>query len=501
MDAGLVAALAADRRAGLAALEVDEMHVPHVSDAVEPSVIVLLNLSRDQLDRVGEINVIERTLRAGLARHPKAVVVANCDDVLMTSAAYDSPNVVWVAAGGGVGERLGQLSAQRRGHRPRRGATGTPPAPTSNDPARSGGSTTTPCTGPTAWPCRCGWRCRARSTGATPPRPWPPPSRWALTRPRPSRRYRGSTRSPDATGPSASASTRRGSCWPRTRPAGRRRCRWWTSTRPGWSSRSTGRCPTARTCRGCGTCASSTSRRPPTVVAAGERGTDLAVRLGYAGVEHTLVHDTVAAIASCPPGRVEVVANYTAFLQLQRSVGAPWLTRQVRIGLVLPDVMGTYGDGGNAVVLRQRLRLAGHRRRDRRDHAGRSGAGVVGPVHAGRRGGLRAAAGHPAPAAVPRAAARGRPRRARAGDLRGRSRCSGTGTRRRRGNGSTASALLDATTSPQDARTIGELVSKPLLAGLDPTAHRLREPPRRHRPWTGGVAVGRGGQGRGQPVR
>ena len=54
------------------------------------------------------------------------------------------------------------------------------------------------------------------------------------------------------------------------------------------------------------------------VVAAGERGTDLAVRLGYAGVEHTLVHDTVAAIASCPPGHVEVIANYTAFLQLNR---------------------------------------------------------------------------------------------------------------------------------------------------------------------------------------
>ncbi|MFI5781351.1 type 1 glutamine amidotransferase [Nocardia sp. NPDC051570] len=32
----------------------------------------------------------------------------------------------------------------------------------------------------------------------------------------------------------------------------------------------------------------------------------------------------------------------------------------VRIGLVLPDVMGTYGDGGNAVVLRQRLRLRGY---------------------------------------------------------------------------------------------------------------------------------------------
>src|SRR5882757_1032043 len=101
MDAGLVAALANARNAGLAALEVDEMHVPHVADAVEPAVVVLLNLSRDQLDRVGEINYIERTLRSGLARHPDTVVVANCDDVLMTSAAYDSPHVVWVAAGGG----------------------------------------------------------------------------------------------------------------------------------------------------------------------------------------------------------------------------------------------------------------------------------------------------------------------------------------------------------------------------------------------------------------
>ena len=54
------------------------------------------------------------------------------------------------------------------------------------------------------------------------------------------------------------------------------------------------------------------------VVAAGERGTDLAVRLSYAGVEHTLVHDTVRAIESCPPGHVEFIANYTAFLQLNR---------------------------------------------------------------------------------------------------------------------------------------------------------------------------------------
>lgn len=165
MDAGLVAALAAHRDAELAVLEVDEMHVPHISDAVDPAVVVLLNLSRDQLDRVGEINVIERTLRAGLARHPDAVVVANCDDVLMTSAAYDSPNVVWVAAGGAWSNDSVSCPRSARSsfaRPPLRKTTGTPPAPTSSGPPRTGGSTTPRCMGPTGWRCRCGWHCQAR---------------------------------------------------------------------------------------------------------------------------------------------------------------------------------------------------------------------------------------------------------------------------------------------------------------------------------------------------
>ena len=52
---------------------------------------------------------------------------------------------------------------------------------------------------------------------------------------------------------------------------------------------------------------------PADVVAAGERAADLSVRLLYAGAEHTTIPDPMAAIASCPPGRVEVLANYTAF--------------------------------------------------------------------------------------------------------------------------------------------------------------------------------------------
>ena len=63
MDAGIISALLAGRNAEVLALEVDELHVPQVADKINPQALVLLNLSRDQLDRVGEINKIERALR------------------------------------------------------------------------------------------------------------------------------------------------------------------------------------------------------------------------------------------------------------------------------------------------------------------------------------------------------------------------------------------------------------------------------------------------------
>ena len=56
------------------------------------------------------------------------------------------------------------------------------------------------------------------------------------------------------------------------------------------------------------------------VIAAGERATDLAVRLLYADIDHKLVHDPVEAIRACPPGRVEVLANYTAFRDLKKDL-------------------------------------------------------------------------------------------------------------------------------------------------------------------------------------
>ncbi|OMC31857.1 UDP-N-acetylmuramyl peptide synthase [Mycobacterium sp. GA-1841] len=318
MDAGLVAALAAAREASLAALEVDEMHVPHVSDAVDPSVIVLLNLSRDQLDRVGEINHIERTLRGGLARHRDAVIVANCDDVLMTSAAYDSPNVVWVAAGG----------------------------------SWAGDSVSCPRSGEIIVRDGRDWY----STGSDFKRPSP---QWwfddthiygpdglvlPMTLSLPGTVNRGNATQAVAAAVALGADPARAVAAVsgvdevagryRTVQIGSHTARILLAKNPaGWQE-----ALSMVDKHGAGVVISVNGQVPDgedlswlwdvrfehfddtVVVAAGERGTDLAVRLGYAGVEHSLVHDTVAAIESCPPGHVEVIANYTAFLQLNRRI-------------------------------------------------------------------------------------------------------------------------------------------------------------------------------------
>ena len=99
MQTGVATALMVGRDAHLAALEVDEMNMPDIAGRVSPEAIVLLNLSRDQLDRVGEIGTVEKRLRDAVNANPQATIIANCDDPLVVSAAWDAPKVVWVAAG------------------------------------------------------------------------------------------------------------------------------------------------------------------------------------------------------------------------------------------------------------------------------------------------------------------------------------------------------------------------------------------------------------------
>ena len=232
MDAGLVSALALSPDAALAALEVDEMHVPHVSDAVHPAVIVLLNLSRDQLDRVGEINHIERTLRAGLARHPDAVVVANCDDVLMTSAAYDCPHIVWVAGGSWANDsvscpRSGEVIVRDGSDWHSTGSDFKRPTPQWwFDEVNLYGPDGLTLPMRLSLPGKVNRGNAAQAVAAAVALVPIRPPRWP--------RCRRSTRSPGDIRPFRWVSTPRESCWPRTPPVGRRRCRWSTRAPTGW---------------------------------------------------------------------------------------------------------------------------------------------------------------------------------------------------------------------------------------------------------------------------
>src|SRR5579859_4085129 len=99
MEAGLVSALAKAPDAKFAVLEVDEKHVPAMLRKTSARVIVLLNLSRDQMDRAAEIWLLARRWREALAAAPDCLVIANADDPLVAWAAGAARRVTWVAAG------------------------------------------------------------------------------------------------------------------------------------------------------------------------------------------------------------------------------------------------------------------------------------------------------------------------------------------------------------------------------------------------------------------
>jgi len=98
MPPGHVAALAASH-ADRAVLEVDEVYLPRVLTATGATVVVLLNLSRDQLDRTNEVRMVAGRWRAALAAAPHTHVVANADDPLVVWGAGVARDVHWVGAG------------------------------------------------------------------------------------------------------------------------------------------------------------------------------------------------------------------------------------------------------------------------------------------------------------------------------------------------------------------------------------------------------------------
>ncbi|NIH81329.1 Mur ligase family protein [Amycolatopsis viridis] len=317
MPDGIIAALAQRPDAPLAVLEIDENYVAEVARRLEPACLVLLNLSRDQLDRVGEVRSVERALRQAIAGLPGTAVVANCDDPLATSAAMASARPVWVSAGGSWDEdsRACGRCGQPIDHdgllwrcgcglaRPRPDWVLTDGAAVGADgrtvpidlrlPGRANAANATMAVAAAALlgldPAAAGQRLTTISDVAG--------------------RYRQTT-----------LAGHRVRILLAKNPAG------WRETLPLLDERSAvvvavnGREADGRDLSWLWDVPFELLRDRP-VVAAGERSADLAVRLTYAGVAHQRCADPVRAVEGLAPGPVELVANYTAFRQLGQRIG------------------------------------------------------------------------------------------------------------------------------------------------------------------------------------
>ncbi|MGP9722709.1 MurT ligase domain-containing protein [Corynebacterium sp. AOP40-9SA-29] len=328
MDAGVISALLAGRDRERIVLEVDELHVPAIAKKLDCDVLVLLNLSRDQLDRVGEINKIERVLRECVEARPGMTVVANCDDVQVTSVAWDCPNVVWVSAG--VGFTGDSTSCPRTGG----AVVRTEKQDGSPDwyavkPLADGREFRRPTPTWTVTP-----------EGLTTPSGELLPLSLKL----PGNANRGNATQAIAAAvalgvdeTSALAAAERvddvAGRYSTVNLDGREVHLLLAKNPAGWQEALSmvDRAADGLVIAVNGQVADGQDLSwlwdvkfenldDLKVVAAGERSSDLAVRLGYAGVEHDTVADTVAAVRACPPGRVEVLANYTAFRDLRKDL-------------------------------------------------------------------------------------------------------------------------------------------------------------------------------------
>ncbi|SEQ03716.1 MurT ligase domain-containing protein [Microlunatus flavus] len=98
LHGGIASELSQQPRADLAVLETDERVVADLVRLGRPEVLVLLNFSRDQLDRHHEIKGLGRSWRDALAAAGEdgPVVVANADEPLIVWAAQTARKVVWV---------------------------------------------------------------------------------------------------------------------------------------------------------------------------------------------------------------------------------------------------------------------------------------------------------------------------------------------------------------------------------------------------------------------
>jgi UDP-N-acetylmuramyl tripeptide synthase len=144
---GLTTAVLCSRgSADCAVFEVDEATLPRIIDELDPDMLVLLNLSRDQLDRYYEVHSLAGRWRAAAGRlSAGARIVAVDHDPLVSHAAENAPRTITV---GMAGARLGrdaagcpvcgELLVRSRSGRPRCPACGWRPPPRQVEAERHG---------------------------------------------------------------------------------------------------------------------------------------------------------------------------------------------------------------------------------------------------------------------------------------------------------------------------------------------------------------------------
>jgi UDP-N-acetylmuramyl tripeptide synthase len=89
-----------------AVLEVDELHLPEVVKATNPAIVLLLNLSRDQLHRMHEVKrVAARWHEMCKAADPSTLFVADIDDPFVNYAITGAASAIRISFGGAAGGR------------------------------------------------------------------------------------------------------------------------------------------------------------------------------------------------------------------------------------------------------------------------------------------------------------------------------------------------------------------------------------------------------------
>lgn len=103
LDSGVATALLHTKGADWGVFESDELWLAKILPFLQSDYVLLLNLFRDQLDRVGEIDYIQDRIVEALKSSPNTVLVYNADDPLCQTIADRAPNR---SVAFGIGEDL-----------------------------------------------------------------------------------------------------------------------------------------------------------------------------------------------------------------------------------------------------------------------------------------------------------------------------------------------------------------------------------------------------------